>query len=213
MGCDELRKLVRPPDERQLERRFAARARPYDRGVPRRGGDWQRPLLHLRIERRRVLERPDAQLLAQRADAAAVLLQGISAVAGPAVEPDQLAMRGFMDGIDLEPPLRMLDGSFVLATGDERLDQAPEHRPQLSTKALCFGRLPVLEVRAVTHEEALEQLAGGEGRRLAETFQRGAGPRERPEPSDVELEAGSSTQGDAVASGIDPFRSDRPAKR
>ena len=79
----------------------------------------QSPLLHLRIERDRLLEWPDAQLLAQRADAAAVLLQRARAVPGPAVEPDQLAMRGLMDGIDLEPPLRVLDGAVVLAAGDQ----------------------------------------------------------------------------------------------
>ena len=110
MSVDERRQLIRPPDQRELGwRRGAGRlgARP-PRASPR--GEAGRRVVHLLVQARSLLDRRDAELLAQRSDAGAVLLQRRCAVAAPGVQADQLPVGRLVEGVELQPAAARAEG-------------------------------------------------------------------------------------------------------
>ncbi len=149
---------------RRRARRAAARraARPTGAADRRRagaGGD-ERPLAHLLEQRRGLVHRADAELLAERAHAVAVLGERGRAVAVERVEADQLAVRGLVQRVEREPALRVADRACrTRRASRERAHQAPERRAELALQRVGLVHVPGVERRAVAQREALEQLA------------------------------------------------------
>ena len=165
-------------------------------------------VVHLVVQGSRLVQWRDPELLAQGSNAVAVLLERGCAVAAPGIQPDQLAVRGLVQWIDLEPPASVGNGPLVFATRGQQLHQAPQRRAQLARQRVRLAHLPVVEVRAVTQRETLHEAAGEQRHRLAQILGGGTIRCQLPEALDVELEAGSLLQGDAVAGGVDPFLAD-----
>ena len=121
-------------------------------------------------------------------------------------------MGGLVQGIDLEPAAGVGEGALVFTTRSQQLHQAPQRRAQLAPQRVRLADLPVVELRAVAERETLQEVAGEQRHRLAQALEGGAVACELPEALDVEFEAGSPLQGDAVAGGVDPFLADRRAQ-
>ena len=84
------------------------------------------PSLHLLEQRRGLVHRRHAELLAERAHTVAVLRERRRPVAVERVQADQLAVRGLVQRIEREPALRVADRAAVLAALGERAHEPPE---------------------------------------------------------------------------------------
>ena len=216
VGVDERRQLARPvpPAAARAALRAAWRraARWSGASASRRRG--QGPVVHLLVEGHRLLERPDAELLAQRPDALAVLLECCRAVAAPGVQADQLAMGGLVERIELEPAPGVRNRLLVVAASDQphppgAAARRPARAPARPPRRPASRRSPGCRAaRSPRGSRAEKSVAASLSR-----FERGAVGRELAEALDVELETRPSHQGDAVAGGLDPLLADRLAQR
>ena len=170
-------------------------------------------MVHLLVERHRLLERRDAELLAQRANAAAVLLERASAVAGPRVEADQLAMGGLVDRIHLEPARWRAESR----PRTRRARRAPPPGAAAPSPARGAGPRPRASASARSPRchagRNPREVAREERRRLAQ-----AAPARRRVAASARNRATSSSRPGprrsaiAVAGGIDPLLADRLAQ-
>ena len=145
-GAARERQLGRGRGDRRGDRRFG------------RGGD-ERSFAHLLEQRRGLVDRAHAELLAERAHALPVLGQRGRPVAVERVEPDQLAMRRLVQRIEREPAPRVADRRAVLAAFRQRPHQAAEHRAELALQRIGLGDVPRVERGTVADREPLQQVA------------------------------------------------------
>ena len=120
------------------------------------------------VERRRLVEWPDAELAVEHPHAFAVLLERARAVAGVGEEPDQLPVRGLVERIEGEPAPRSRDRAGVISTCSEQCSQPVERHRDLAPELLGRQLLPVVELGAVAEPEALEERPAVERDRRSE---------------------------------------------
>ena len=94
----------------------------------------------------------------QHGSAPVVLAQRLDVLIRQAVQPHQLAVNGFLQRVQRQPPSPILDGLLVLAPFSVDLHQPLERGGMLAPQILLHHPLPILKVGAVSQVEAREEL-------------------------------------------------------
>jgi len=139
---------------------------------------------HIVVQPGRLGQRPDGQIPVQHADQRPVLPHGGRTLAGPAVQPDDRLMGGFVQGIELQPALGVAGRALQIALVDARRHQPLQAPRERLPQPFAHRRLPLLEVRAAAQDEAGQEVVPVEPDRPL----KGLGVR----PRDQRLELGCS---------------------
>ena len=99
-----------------------------------------------------------------------LLAQGCRPVASPVVQPHELAMRRFVQGVRSELASGVQQGPLVPARGAVMVYQTLEHVGQVATQTLGLPELSLLETGAVAQAETCQEVARIELCRLGQCY-------------------------------------------
>ena len=146
----------------------------------------------------------------ERADALAVLLERRAPLAAAGVELHQPPVRRFVQRVEGEAPLGVLECTRPLAARRVDIGEPVEQHGEVACERARVERLPVVERGAVAEPEAGHEGAAVQGGGLRER-RRVIGGGEPPELRDVEPEA-APVEGHRVAVGGEPPLAERRAE-
>ena len=164
---------MRLPDRRDSGRPLVQGIRHFSRGrlTLGRRGRWGWAVLSNRpVQLRRPLQWGNAQQLVENPCALSLLAQGCRPVASPVVQPHELAMRRFVQGVQGEPASGVQQGLLVPARGAVMVYQTLEHVGQVATQALGLPELSNVETGAVAQAEICQEVATIELCRLGRCY-------------------------------------------
>ena len=149
------------------------------------------------VERRRLFQRGDAELLVHGAHARSVLVDRGAPVPSLRVEAHEGPVRGFVQRVEVEPALGVIGGLVDPTLGGERVDETGGGGGQRPTKSLRLAHLPFVERGAVAQREAGQQIASPQ-RRGGSHLLDVSGGQPGEELSHVDRDAVAVQQGDLV---------------
>ncbi len=118
----------------------------------------QPPGPHIVVQPGRLGQRPDGQVPVQHADQRPVLPHRGRTLPGPAVQPDDRLVGGFVQRIELQPAPRMPGRALQIALRGARRHQPLQPARERLAQPLAHRVLPLLEVGAAAQDEAGQEV-------------------------------------------------------